>query len=406
MASTVDSKRVKERFDTEEELQTKLDTLAAFVRDSANTTFFTGAGMSTSAGVSDYRGPSGAWTKRKIAELQGKTDAASRTELAKLLAEMKKEDKKAAKAVPMTDAKPTFAHMAQAALIQKKKAHHVVTTNLDGLYRKTGLKQHKHFTCLHGDMYVERCTGCRKEYERNYHVRDRKLHVHNHSVGVCGECGSAPPKGKQRVDSQSKGKGTIDTHINFGEELDDHDWFEAEAASQAAELCIVMGTSMSLRHVTHFPFMAQRTVICNLQATPDDAKCDLRIWATCDAVLMGLVERLGVVVPPPPVWRPADPLPLNIVRQRASAEYYEGAKRLMAEAFPELAQDGAVKRPVVQRAPAKPKPKGGAPRGAKPPTQPLPKHASSMQTHLRKAAGSSMQAVREIQKEYTEIGVS
>jgi NAD-dependent SIR2 family protein deacetylase len=40
------------------------------VKESKYTVFFTGAGVSTSSGVSDYRGPNGAWTKRRIAELQ------------------------------------------------------------------------------------------------------------------------------------------------------------------------------------------------------------------------------------------------------------------------------------------------------------------------------------------------
>jgi len=343
MASTVDSKRVKEIYDSAEEFELKLDTLAAFVRDSRNTMFFTGAGMSTSAGIRDYRGPSGAWTKRRIRELQGENNTASRTELSRLLMEANKEQKKAKVAVPVTDAKPTFSHMAQATLIQDGKANHIVTTNLDGLYRKTGLKQHDHFTCLHGDMYIERCTGCRKEFERNYHVRNRKHTVHQHSIGVCEACGSSAPKG-EKVGPESKDEGTIDTHINFGEELDDDDWEEAEKNSKGADLCVVMGTSMSLRHVTHFPFMANRTVICNLQATPDDKKCDLRIWATCDDVMEGLMARLGVAVPPPPVWRPRDPLPLSVVRQLTTAEYYEAAVRLMAEASPERAPARAAPR--------------------------------------------------------------
>merc|ERR1712118_320834 len=48
---------------------------------------------------------------------------------------------------------PTLAHMAQATLIRKGFAKFVVTTNLDGLYRKAGLKAPEEVCFLHGDTY-------------------------------------------------------------------------------------------------------------------------------------------------------------------------------------------------------------------------------------------------------------
>jgi NAD-dependent SIR2 family protein deacetylase len=52
--------------------------------------------------------------------------------------------------------------------------------------------------------------------------------------------------------------GTKDTHINFGECLDEVDWNEADVHTKKADLCIIAGTSMSLRHITHFPFQAKK----------------------------------------------------------------------------------------------------------------------------------------------------
>jgi len=202
-------------------------------------------------------------------------------------------------------------------------AKHVVTTNLDGLHHKSGLEHHKQLTCLHGDIYVERCTNpaCGHEFHREYHVRNsapRRLNVHDHSIGTCSKCGSKPPKsytgckgkdGSRRglVCPRDKNVGTKDTHINFGESLDDIDWDEAERVCGESELCIVLGTSMSLRHVTHMPFMARRTVIVNLQKTPDDDddNLTLRIFATADAVMIALMDRLGIAIDPAPTSSPA-----------------------------------------------------------------------------------------------------
>jgi len=104
-----------------------------------------------------------------------------------------------------------------------------------------------------------------------------------------------------------KNCGTKDTHINFGESLDSIDWDEAERVCDKADLCIVLGTSMSLRHVTHMPFMAKKTVIVNLQKTPDDGDCHLRLFADADTVMTSLMQRLDIPIDPVPEWRPAHP---------------------------------------------------------------------------------------------------
>ena len=133
------------------------------------------------------------------------------------------------------------------------------------------------------DIYTKRCTGCGYDFERNWHVRPKGRHVHDHAVGNCSRCGSKTPKTwtgrptskptgygtgfKQNglVSVTDTNKGTKDTHLNFGEDLDDKDWEAAGEACGHADLCVVMGTSLSLRHVTHLPFMAKKTVIVNLQ---------------------------------------------------------------------------------------------------------------------------------------------
>lgn len=249
----------------------------------------------------------------------------------------------------MTDAQPTLSHMMQATLIRQGLAHFVVTTNLDGIYRKAGLQAHEDVCFLHGDVYTERCTSCNYDFERNWHVRRSSTHVHDHSISTCSRCGSGPPKsyngqpsagattgadgsgftGNRLVGTRDENVGTKDTHINFGECLDDMDWGEAEQHSSKADLCIVMGTSMSLRHITHFPFQAKKTVIVNLQKTPDDKKCHLRIWAQCDPVSAGLLARLKLEPMPVPIWRPRDALPLDQIPAYVSKPYRAAAERLM-----------------------------------------------------------------------------
>jgi len=242
------------------------------------------------------------------------------------------------------DALPTPTHMTQATLIRLGIAHYIVTTNLDGIYRKAGLKGHSQLCCLHGDVYVERCTACGYDFERNYHVRQDSIHVHDHKVGVCDKCGSKPPSnykgtpgnlqmkksqwGGRMVGTNEKNCGTKDTHINFGEFLDPMDWDEADEHCKKADLCIIAGTSMSLRHITHFPFQAKKVVLINLQPTPDDDQATLRIWAKCDPVFEGLMERLGIPIDPIPVWRPRDSVPIDKIPSWVDPYYIQKAKEL------------------------------------------------------------------------------
>lgn len=97
MASTVDAERTKEYSESGAELERKLDKLAKMVRASKYTVFFTGAGVSTSAGISGYRGPSGAWIRRRISELENlgdKQTGAEQDELDKLLEVREQEQSK------------------------------------------------------------------------------------------------------------------------------------------------------------------------------------------------------------------------------------------------------------------------------------------------------------------------
>jgi NAD-dependent SIR2 family protein deacetylase len=422
MADTVDAERVREFSESPEEFEIKLDTLAKLVRKSKYTVFFTGAGISTSAGIRDYRGPSGAWTQRRINQIQDLGEEATDQEKEELQSFLENQENEQAKRTveksvvylpldyrgerviekrgglwrlkeeteltavpqhrgiayrrskdrsdalpcglywgsfvpaPVVDegdgwlrcdeieldatskqgAQPTLAHMAQVTLMKARPplANFVVTTNLDGLYRQAGLQAHEEVCFLHGDTFTERCSNCGYDFERNYNVRNKTLRVHDHHVGKCSRCGSKVPavytgaaKGRKTgadakggfeechlVGTCDKNVGTKDTHINFGEYLDERDLEEAAHHCSQADLCIVMGTSMSLRHITHFPFAAKKTVIVNLQQVPDDTndnkhRITLRIRAQCDPVCEGLLRRLKLDLLHLPKWRPRDALP-------------------------------------------------------------------------------------------------
>ena len=91
------------------------------VRESKYIVFHTGAGVSTSAGIPDFRGPKGVWTL----EEKGITPQMETT---------------------FDDARPSLTHMALVKLVEENVVQYVVSQNVDGLHIKSGLSRYKNLS--------------------------------------------------------------------------------------------------------------------------------------------------------------------------------------------------------------------------------------------------------------------
>ena len=167
MASTAHKteEEKKEYFDSPEELDQKLERLAQMVRDSQHFVTFTGAGISTSAGIPDYRsgaktvletGP-GCWTK--LAEIEAAKKEGHKVNLPKDTVR-----------TPIHQAVPTKCHMALFELMNRDILKHVISQNIDGLHRKSGIPKSQ-ITEVHGNTNLEICQKCGKDYMRDFRVR-------------------------------------------------------------------------------------------------------------------------------------------------------------------------------------------------------------------------------------------
>lgn len=297
-----DDEGKREFFDSPEELDRKVTLLAQWVRESRHSIVFTGAGVSTAAGIPDFRsgmntslntGP-GVWELQAKGQLRDSKHRVTST----------------------TRAIPTPTHMTFVKLQQEGLLKCVISQNCDGLHRRSGMPKDALFE-LHGNTNVERCNKCGREYLRDYRVRVAPG-VHDHFTG-------------KRCDDPSCGGYLMDTIINFGESLPTKTLETSFDHAQKAELCLAMGSSLTVTPAAEVPQTVgerqQRLVIVNLQRTPLDPVARLRIFAKCDDVSKLLMGKLGLTIPEFRLKRkviftaePADKGRMKVEAQGADAE--------------------------------------------------------------------------------------
>merc|ERR1712036_130432 len=107
---------------------------------------YTGAGASTSTGISDYRGPNGVWTSLATGRIPDDS-------------------------VDVTAAMPSYAHMCIAKLIEEGYLKSCISTNLDALHYKSGLCPLGNLAELHGNLFCERCSKCGEDALRPFPIR-------------------------------------------------------------------------------------------------------------------------------------------------------------------------------------------------------------------------------------------
>ncbi|KAJ3297382.1 hypothetical protein HK104_000553 [Borealophlyctis nickersoniae] len=265
MASTAhkDPEQVRERFEPESEVERKAAQFAQWVRESKHFIAFTGAGVSTSAGIPDFRGPQGVWTMRA----QGKVATSRTTTL---------------------QAVPTLSHMCLVELQNRGALKYLVSQNTDGLHRKSGIRPDV-ISELHGNSNREYCKQCGKEYIRDYRaVASYRHDVHDHKTGrKCSVCGSD----------------LHDSIINFNEPLPQQPLRNAISHAYAADLCLVLGSSLTVSPANTIPEIVAtksppgKLCIVNLQRTPYDHLAHLRVWANTDDFMGRVMRHLGYPIP-------------------------------------------------------------------------------------------------------------
>ena len=143
--------------------------------------------------------------------------------------------------------------MAMVELTERNHLKFIVSQNVDGLHRKSGIPP-ENLAELHGNTNLEICEQCGREHMRDTRVRNAQ-HVKEHRTGrICDtpDCGGA----------------LKDTIINFGESLNESILELGFQHCGHSDLCLVLGTSLRVSPANEMPqstaMNGGNLVICNL----------------------------------------------------------------------------------------------------------------------------------------------
>ncbi len=226
--------------------------LHLYLHEAQRILIFTGAGISTSSGIPDFRGPQGVWTRRQPVYYQDfMTSEAARVE---------HWDYKLEAWESFRQARPNDVHHAIARLEEAGKIEMVVTQNIDGLHTLAGTSVER-LVELHGTNSLVECQSCgwRGDPQPSFDF------FRDHRATPRCDCGGFLKPAT----------------ISFGQNLRPNELARAEHAAMSADLVVALGSTLSVYPAASFPLLAARRgapyVVVNRGPTEHDGLTEVSL---------------------------------------------------------------------------------------------------------------------------------
>ena len=227
--------------------KTKAQTCAQLIKNAKHIAVLTGAGISTNAGIPDFRGPQGLYITRrydpeKVFDIEYfHHDPVPFFNFARDFVGLEQ------------TLNPTFAHQFFAQLENQGKLAGIVTQNIDSLHHRAGSK--KVFE-MHGSFWQSSCLNC----DRKFSYEEIKLKLSRESIPKCDCSGVIKPD-----------------VVFFGEAVKHLN--ESQKLAAAADLFFVVGTSCAVYPAAMIPTLTQGEIVI-----VNKGKVDLNVYNIALAV--------------------------------------------------------------------------------------------------------------------------
>ena len=245
--------------------QAALAEAAALLRRARTGIAFTGAGVSVESGIPHFRGAGGLWTKfdpYKVAHID-----TFRKDPAQYWTYSLNHRR--------TDAAPNPAHRALVELERQGNLRAVVTQNTDGLHQQAGSGR---VIELHGSSHEVVCLDCEARLPRDQADRMNR----EHCPPSCPACG---------------GRFLKPTVVLFGEALPVGPLRDAQALAMAADVVLVVGSSLQVYPAAGIPRLAREhgaeLCIVNAEPTPFDHLAAVVLHGKAGEILPQVVRRVA-----------------------------------------------------------------------------------------------------------------
>jgi NAD-dependent deacetylase len=229
----------------------------------------TGAGVSAESGIPTFRGAGGLWSQYdpvKVASLDNfMRDPSAYWRVAK------------ERGPAVLAARPNPGHHALAGLEKAGRLVALVTQNTDGLHQDSGSR---HVIELHGSGRMVQCLDCGGREKR----ADVQARLDKEMPPRCGMCGGVFLK---------------PTVVLFGEAMPIDAVEEAFALARAADVMLVVGSSLVVYPAAHVPLASVEAgaalIVINAEPTPIDRFAEVVIRGRSGEVLPELNELVSAV---------------------------------------------------------------------------------------------------------------
>ncbi len=252
-----------------ESFDKRLNEVLQLLKNAEIVTAFTGAGISTESGISDFRSPGGVWDRYRIVTYQEFLSShESRVEYWGMKKELFRE---------MKGARPNMAHKALAQIERTGKLRCIITQNIDGLHQDAG-SSHDIVIELHGTNRKAICLNCRKSWLiEEIHERLEKGEVDPR----CEYCnGLVKP-----------------ATVSFGQPMPEHEMHRANECARNCSVLLMIGSSLQVEPAASIPREAYnagaRLIFVNRTETPWDHLAAVVFRENAGEVLGALADRLS-----------------------------------------------------------------------------------------------------------------